>query len=81
LELRLLSGWVAACSRELGRRFERRASRRRRACVTLREVSFIYKRIWQHGLLRVEQDGEVSEAPFRVAVRLEVDLAQNDRAS
>jgi hypothetical protein len=47
----------------------------------LREVSFIYKRIWQHGLLRVEQDGEVSEAPFRVAVRLEVDLAQNDRAS
>ena len=48
---------------------------------TLREVSFIYKRIWQHGLLRFEQDGEVSEAPFRVAVRLEVDLAQNDRAS
>jgi len=48
---------------------------------TLREVSFIYKKIWQHGLVRVEQNGEVQEAPFRVAVRLEVDLAQNDRAS
>ena len=47
---------------------------------TLREVSFIYKRIWQHGLVRVEEAGEIREAPFRVAVRLEVDLAQNDRA-
>jgi hypothetical protein len=47
---------------------------------TLREVSFIYKRIWQHGLVRVEEAGEIREAPYRVAVRLEVDLAQNDRA-
>jgi hypothetical protein len=46
---------------------------------TLREVSFIYKQIWQHGFLRIEEDGETREAPFRVAVRLEVDLAQNDR--
>jgi hypothetical protein len=48
---------------------------------TLREVSFIYKKIWQNGLVRVEENGETREAPFRVAVRLEVDLAQNDRAS
>lgn len=47
---------------------------------TLREVSFIYKRIWQHGLVRIDDAGEIREAPFRVAVRLEVDLAQNDRA-
>ena len=47
---------------------------------TLREVSFIYKRIWQHGLVRVEEAGEIREAPYRVALRLEVDLAQNDRA-
>ena len=26
---------------------------------TLREVSFIYKRIWQHGLVRVEEAGEI----------------------
>ena len=48
---------------------------------TLREVSFIYKQIWQHGLLRIEEEGETREAPFRVAVRLEVDLAQNDRTT
>jgi hypothetical protein len=47
---------------------------------TLREVSFIYKMVWQHGLVRVEENGEIRETPFRVAVRLEVDLAQNDRA-
>ncbi len=47
---------------------------------TLREVSFIYKRIWQHGLIRVEEAGEIRQVPYRVAVRLEVDLAQNDRA-
>jgi hypothetical protein len=45
---------------------------------TLREVSFIYKKIWQHGFLRIEEDGKIREAPFRVALRLEVDLAQND---
>jgi hypothetical protein len=48
---------------------------------TFREVSFIYKQIWQHGLLRVVEDGETREAPFKVALRLEVDLAQNDRTS
>ena len=48
---------------------------------TLREVSFIYKQIWQNGYLRIVEDGETREAPFRVAVRLEVDLAQNDRTS
>jgi len=48
---------------------------------TLREVSFIYKQIWQHGFLRIEEDGATREAPFKVAVRLEVDLAQNDRTS
>ena len=48
---------------------------------TLREVSFIYKQIWQHGVLRIEEDGATREAPFKVAVRLEVDLAQNDRTS
>jgi hypothetical protein len=48
---------------------------------TLREVSFIYKQIWQHGFLRIEEDGETREAPFRVAVQLEVDLAQNDRTA
>ena len=47
---------------------------------TLREVSFIYKKVWQHGLVRVDEAGEIRETPFRVAVRLEVDLAQNDRA-
>ena len=31
--------------------------------------------------LRIEEDGQTREAPFRVAVRLEVDLAQNDRTS
>jgi hypothetical protein len=46
---------------------------------TLREVSFIYKQIWQNGFLRIDEDGETREAPFRVAVRLEVDLAQNDK--
>ena len=46
---------------------------------TLREVSFIYKQVWQHGFLRIEEDGQTRETPFRVAVRLEVDLAQNDR--
>jgi hypothetical protein len=46
---------------------------------TLREVSFIYKQIWQHGIVRVEEEGKMHEAPFRVAVSLEVDLAQNDR--
>jgi hypothetical protein len=46
---------------------------------TLREVSFIYKQIWQHGFLRIDDGGDIREAPFRVAVRLEVDLAQNDR--
>ena len=46
---------------------------------TLREVSFIYKQIWQNGFLRIEENGEIREAPFRVALRLEVDLAQNDR--
>jgi hypothetical protein len=48
---------------------------------TLREVSFIYKQIWQHGFLRIVEDGETREAPFKVALRLEVDLAQNDRTS
>ena len=48
---------------------------------TLREVSFIYKQIWQHGFLRIEEDGEIREAPFRIAVRLEVDLAQSDRSA
>jgi hypothetical protein len=48
---------------------------------TLREVSFIYKQIWQHGFLRIAEDGEKRETPFRVAVRLEVDLAQNDRTA
>jgi hypothetical protein len=48
---------------------------------TLREVSFIYKQVWQHGFLRIEENGETREAPFRVAVRLEVDLAQNDRTT
>jgi len=48
---------------------------------TLREVSFIYKQVWQHGLLRIEEDGETRETPFKVAVRLEVDLAQNDRTA
>lgn len=48
---------------------------------TLREVSFIYKQIWQNGFLRIEEDGETREAPFRVALRLEVDLAQNDRTA
>jgi hypothetical protein len=48
---------------------------------TLREVSFIYKMVWQNGLVRVDEAGEVREMPFRVAVRLEVDLAQNDKAA
>ena len=48
---------------------------------TLREVSFIYKQIWQNGFLRFEENGVTREAPFRVAVRLEVDLAQNDRTT
>ena len=48
---------------------------------TLREVSFIYKQTWQHGFLRIEEDGQTRETPFRVAVRLEVDLAQNDRTA
>jgi hypothetical protein len=48
---------------------------------TLREVSFIYKQIWQHGIVRVEEDGVLREAPYRVAVGLEVDLAQNDRTA
>jgi hypothetical protein len=48
---------------------------------TLREVSFIYKQTWQHGFLRIEEDGQARETPFRVAVRLEVDLAQNDRTA
>jgi hypothetical protein len=48
---------------------------------TLREVSFIYKQVWQHGYLRIDEDGVTHDAPFRVAVRLEVDLAQNDRTT
>jgi hypothetical protein len=34
---------------------------------TLREVSFIYRKIWQNGLVRVEENGETREAPFRVS--------------
>jgi hypothetical protein len=48
---------------------------------TLREVQFIYKCVWQHGFVRVEENGEIHEAPFRVAVDLKVDLAQKDTAA
>jgi hypothetical protein len=48
---------------------------------TLREVQFIYKQVWQHGIVKVEENGEVREAPFRVAVDLKVDLAQKDTSA
>ena len=49
---------------------------------TLREVDFIYSRVWQRGLARIE-DGEngVREVPFRVAVDVKLDLKQADKTA
>ena len=46
---------------------------------TRRIVSFNYARVWQHGIARVSgDDGAVAEIPFRVAVDMTVNLAQQD---
>lgn len=46
---------------------------------TKRIVSFNYARVWQHGIARVSgDDGAVAEIPFRVAVDMTVNLAQQD---
>ena len=46
---------------------------------TKRVVSFNHARVWQHGLARLTgADGVVAEIPFKVAVDMTVNLAQND---
>ena len=49
---------------------------------TVREVDFIYSRIWQHGLARIEngEDGP-REIPFRVSVDVKLDLKQVDKTA
>lgn len=46
---------------------------------TKRDVSFIYRRVWQNGFARVTGVEDVTiEIPFRVAVDMTVDLAATD---
>jgi hypothetical protein len=45
---------------------------------TKRVVSFIYRRVWQHGVIVVGTDDSQVEIPFKAAVDLNLDLAQED---
>jgi hypothetical protein len=45
---------------------------------TRRIVRFIYRRVWQHGLIVTREGDATVEIPFRVAVDLNLDLAQED---
>ncbi len=46
---------------------------------TQRNVSFIYRRVWQHGFARLRRaDDATIEIPFRVAVDMTIDLAAQD---
>ena len=45
---------------------------------TRRVVKFIYRRVWQHGLIVSRQGETTLEVPFRVAIDLNLDLAQED---
>lgn len=45
---------------------------------TRRIVSFIYKLVWQHGLIIVPANGSQVEIPFKAAIDLNLDLAQHD---
>jgi hypothetical protein len=45
---------------------------------TKRVVSFIYRLVWQHGLIVFQSGGAQVEVPFKVAIDLNLDLAQED---
>ncbi len=45
---------------------------------TKRVVSFIYRRVWQNGIIVTAADGAEVEIPFKAAVDLNLDLAQED---
>lgn len=67
---RLSQGQTKTYSEELD--FEVPAGVRRR-------VTLIFKRVWQYGRLRFEDDGRSMEIPFKVVVGLELDVTQDDR--
>jgi hypothetical protein len=44
-----------------------------------RQITFLYRRLWQHGVIRYHMESESPiEIPFKVVVALVLDLKQED---